>query len=194
MKHWLAAVAAMMVTTMAVAPVRAEEDDAKAAIAEANAKMMKRYYPKGSLKRGEEGIVGVAITTDDKGYLTDCRVTKSSGYRDLDNATCDVMLLYGKTKPFMIGNRRVTQQQEGEFNWKLPAGVAKAKVADANRKSAVKLSKNDPSRMICRTQTKTGSLASRQRVCMSAQEWMDQKDQAQGDMVEMQRRNQMNAN
>jgi hypothetical protein len=29
---------------------------------------------------------------------------------------------------------------------------------------------------------------------MSAQEWLDQKDQAQGDMGDMQRRNQMNAN
>jgi TonB family protein len=193
MKRFVMVVAAVL-TMGAAGPSAAQEGDAKTAIAEANAKMMQRYYPKGSLKRGEEGAVGVEITTDDKGYLTACRITKSSGYRDLDNATCDVMLLYGKTKPFMIGDRRVAHQQEGEFNWRLPAGVAKAKVADANRKSAVKLSKNDPNRMICRTQTKTGSLATRERICMSAQEWLDQKDQAQGDMGDMQRRNQMNAN
>lgn len=175
----------------------AEPADGRSAIQRANAEMMARHYPKGSLKRGEEGTVGISVTTDTRGMPTDCEVTKSSGYRELDSATCELLLMYGRTKPFTDGNRRIQKKQEGQFVWTLPPGVAKAVVADANKqsvKAARKLAANDPNRMICRTSMRTGSNAQRTRICMTRSEWIAQRQESQTDMQDMQRRQSMNAN
>ncbi len=167
------------------------------AIRRANTEMMESYYPKGALRRGEEGTVGFRMTIDTKGYPSDCNVTRSSGYQDLDDATCEVMLMYGRTKPFLDGDRKVAKNQAGEFVWILPRGVARAKVAAANNQSAKaarRATQGDPTRMICRTQGKTGSLSVRERICMTASEWANQRNASQGDMAEMQRRQAMNNN
>lgn len=48
-------------------------------------------YPKGSLQRGETGIVSVVLHVSPKGKVTSCDVTESSGFQNLDAATCSLL-------------------------------------------------------------------------------------------------------
>lgn len=47
-----------------------------------------RDYPKDALRRKEEGPVGMILTVSPEGRVSDCRVVASSGFADLDKATC----------------------------------------------------------------------------------------------------------
>jgi TonB family protein len=47
-------------------------------------------YPPRSVQKGEEGRVGFALTVDEKGKVTSCIITATSGYSRLDEATCRI--------------------------------------------------------------------------------------------------------
>jgi protein TonB len=48
-------------------------------------------YPENARRDGEEGTVAVNLSIGTNGRVTGCTVTKSSGSRDLDNATCRIL-------------------------------------------------------------------------------------------------------
>jgi protein TonB len=48
-------------------------------------------YPENARRHGEEGTVAVNLSIGTNGRVTGCNVTKSSGSRDLDNATCRIL-------------------------------------------------------------------------------------------------------
>jgi len=50
-------------------------------------------YPPKSRRLGQEGTVTVRVQVGRDGVPTDCRVVGTSGHADLDQATCDKMLL-----------------------------------------------------------------------------------------------------
>jgi len=51
-----------------------------------------KNYPSGSVERGEEGVAVIALNVGRDGLVKKCEITSSSGYADLDEATCRLML------------------------------------------------------------------------------------------------------
>jgi protein TonB len=47
-------------------------------------------YPISAIRRGEQGVVDMILNVDQDGRVTDCRVATSSGYDDLDAASCKI--------------------------------------------------------------------------------------------------------
>lgn len=48
-------------------------------------------YPAISLRSHEEGVSGVTLIVDEKGAVTNCLITRSSGSQTLDGVTCDLL-------------------------------------------------------------------------------------------------------
>ena len=53
-------------------------------------------YPEAARAARESGEVGFAVTVDDSGMVSECRVTKSSGSKSLDSATCKLIRRRGR--------------------------------------------------------------------------------------------------
>lgn len=164
-----------------------------AALAEAmrrdNQKIMFSDYPRGALKRGEEGTVGIRVVTDQQGRLRECAVTKSSGFAELDAASCDFLIRHARSKPYLAPNGGgVVRQQDGQVVWTLPperkAALAredKAQVKKANNKELARASE----KLICRSQATTGSLIASQRICLTRTQWQQQYANAQDETQDM---------
>src|SRR6478735_5228039 len=58
-----------------------------------------KLYPKRALAAKEEGAVGFTVTLDNKGDVTNCQVTQSSGHPLLDEETCKLITLNAVFKP-----------------------------------------------------------------------------------------------
>ncbi|WP_375398697.1 energy transducer TonB [uncultured Sphingomonas sp.] len=56
-------------------------------------------YPRAAREAGEEGTVGVRFLVWTDGRVTDCDITRSSGYRDLDAATCRLIIERYRFRP-----------------------------------------------------------------------------------------------
>ncbi|MBY8827844.1 energy transducer TonB [Hephaestia mangrovi] len=56
-------------------------------------------YPPTALRAGEEGSVRVKVAVDSDGVPIRCRVVQSSGYADLDQGTCDIVMRRGRFVP-----------------------------------------------------------------------------------------------
>ncbi|AXJ95082.1 MULTISPECIES: energy transducer TonB [unclassified Sphingomonas] len=56
-------------------------------------------YPPAAMRAGEQGRVFVRLSIDNKGSVTDCVVQRSSGFPDLDNATCVLAHHHGLFAP-----------------------------------------------------------------------------------------------
>ena len=195
MRFWITLVSAMAVSSPAVAQGSQE----------ANAATMRRNgdqiqfdnYPPESLARGQEGNVGIAVVTDRDGRIQTCSVRTTSGYHALDRASCDLVTLYGRTKSFTAAgsSRPSTREQTGTVVWRLPPGHPRPATRppfDVDQKTMLAAG-SDQTRKICKTQTRTGSLVDRQRVCMSASDWEQQRKRTQDDLNSMQPR-MMNTN
>lgn len=86
-----------------------------------NGEIQFAHYPSGSLARGEQGTVGIEVTTDNQGRLRSCAVYKSSGFPALDNATCDLLISHLKMKPWLPPNGGGgARRQQGQVTWALP--------------------------------------------------------------------------
>ncbi|WP_017651896.1 energy transducer TonB [Fortiea contorta] len=84
------------------APVNRSSGNGRAACRECNAK-----YPEAARRRGIEGRVEVAVDTDDQGNVTNVRVARSSGNRELDEETLRQARDW-KLKPAAGGRRGVS--------------------------------------------------------------------------------------
>jgi TonB family protein len=77
-------------------------------------------YPKDSLQRREEGTVGYRVEVDKKGELKTCEVTRSSGFRSLDLATCVLLIRNGRFKARTNPDgRKVQYTHDGQIVWKI---------------------------------------------------------------------------
>jgi TonB family protein len=78
-------------------------------------------YPAGAVRRKEEGTVGFAMLIDPNGKVGQCLVTESSGFPELDQVTCGVMLVRGKFKPGRDENGKpIYDRYKGFLTWRLP--------------------------------------------------------------------------
>lgn len=179
----LAAIACAAAPCAAVAQTTTEPADTSASpIVERNNLVIRKFYPASSLRRGEEGQVAFRMILNREGRMNACQVTKSSGYKALDKATCD-MILAGATGQIMrnADNRRVSYQRDGLIDWVLPEGVARPAVKPAfDVRSA-----STGEALVCRRQQKTGSLVD-QKVCLTREDWKRQEAYAQQETRDMQ--------
>lgn len=148
-------------------------------------------YPLESLKRGEEGTVGIKVRLDRRGRLLSCAVSKSSGFAALDTASCDMLIANARMQPFLNADgRRIEKESDGQVVWKLPED-RKARIEQASLpvgpapKSAKGRLSRSGERVICRTQATIGSLVARTKTCLTAGEWARQYNYAQEQTQDM---------
>lgn len=77
-------------------------------------------YPKASLRLNEQGVAHYRLGLDDEGLATSCTVTRSSGYRRLDQLTCAAAVQHAKFIPAANDKGHpVPTVYEGKVDWSL---------------------------------------------------------------------------
>ncbi|HYI41788.1 MAG TPA: energy transducer TonB [Allosphingosinicella sp.] len=158
----------------AAAPAAAAPSPEAAARDAANKEVILGQYPERARRAGEQGSVVFKVALDREGYATSCEVTQSSGYKRLDQETCDLILDRAVFKGVRGADGRKTNVvTEGVVKWRLPKGEVTGP-APVRMAAAPKSEKK-----ICRRKVKTGSLADYERHCATAAEWARMTDQTQ---------------
>jgi TonB family protein len=128
--------------------------------------VMFKSYPPRALAAGEQGAVFFIVTIDNNGQPTSCDVTHSSGYRLLDEETCNLIVQHGTFKAVVGPKGKLKQStHEGVVNWTIPG---KAPVAI---KAIPLMSEGKPEKQVCKISQATGSLIAKNRQCMTRREW-----------------------
>ena len=148
----------------------------------ANGEFILKHYPRGALDAGEHGLVRFRITLDQKGEMTGCEVTKSSGYSRLDMETCELIRRYARFTPVVNSEgRTVVATRNGYVNWQLPAGsLPMAKPRSDGLAGA------GTGKMTCRRGLRTGSLVATNRRCMSDSDWARMTGEAKSRLRDVQ--------
>lgn len=132
-----------------------------------NGEFILKHYPRRALDAGEQGLVRFRIALDEKGEMTSCDVTRSSGYSRLDTETCELIQRYARFTPVVNSEgRTVAATRDGYVNWQLPAGslpMAKPRPD--------KLARAGNEKMVCRRGVRTGSLVATNTRCMWDSDW-----------------------
>lgn len=145
-----------------------------------NGEFIFRQYPPRAKAAGEQGTVKFQVEVNAKGIVLSCKVTRSSGFRRLDDETCEMIVDHATFTPTLdSGGKEREAVHDGLVNWKLDDGsVAPPKVSEANL----------PDKIICKRITKTGSLVAHSRQCMTRRQWEFQAQEARDAVGEIQRR------
>jgi protein TonB len=78
-------------------------------------------YPRRAIDMHEEGTVKYHLTISADGRVKDCKVTTSSGYRDLDAVTCRLVQQRSRFKPQIGPNGVATDYTvDSENKWVVP--------------------------------------------------------------------------
>lgn len=138
-------------------------------------------YPPRALAAGEQGSVRFRAEVDAKGNVMACKVTLGSGFERLDLETCDLIVNHATFKPTLDGEGKAREAiHDGIVNWRIPGAVPTAKVASVGGRS--------PDEVVCKRITKTGSLVSHSRLCLTRREWSRYADRNQDQYGEIQGR------
>ncbi|HET7708177.1 MAG TPA: energy transducer TonB [Sphingomicrobium sp.] len=131
-----------------------------------NGEFIAKHYPGRALKAGEQGKVSFQIVVQPDGSLESCEITKSSGYKSLDDETCELILRYARLTPVRNAEgRAIRAVQNGYINWVHPRGRGK-------RASALAVAPvQTPDKIMCKRTPTTGSLIKRTKQCMTARQW-----------------------
>ena len=163
-----AAAASLVQATDSVAPVQSK-----------NGEFIFSKYPPRALAAGEQGAVRFRAEVDAKGNVMGCKVTAGSGYERLDRETCDLIVNHATFKPTLDGDGKAREAiHDGIVNWRIPGAPPAAKVALIGGKS--------PDEVVCKRITKTGSLVSHSRLCLTRREWVRYAEENQDRYGEVQ--------
>jgi protein TonB len=78
-------------------------------------------YPTAALREGREGSVGIDVTIDEKGRVSDCAVTASSGSDLLDQATCRLYARRARFTPSLDdAGKPATAHRADRVRWQIP--------------------------------------------------------------------------
>ncbi|MEQ1498137.1 MAG: TonB family protein [Novosphingobium sp.] len=77
-------------------------------------------YPRRGLINQREGRVGYRLSIDSAGRATACTVTKSSGFPELDEATCQLLPRRARFDPARNDGAAVRGSYAGSVTWRLP--------------------------------------------------------------------------
>lgn len=148
----------------------------------ANGEFILKHYPRRALDAGEHGLVRFRITLDQKGEMSSCDVTRSSGYVRLDTETCELMQRYARFKPVVNSEgRAVGATRSGYVNWQLPPGTL-----PMVRPRPETLAGASTEKMVCRRGVRTGSLVATDRRCMRDSDWTRMTGEARGRLRDVQ--------
>ena len=140
-----------------------------------------RKYPPRAKAAGEQGDVTFRAEYDKKGSILSCEVTRSSGYKRLDEETCELIVKHARFKPELLnGGKRVDGIQTGLVEWRIPGAPPPPAVKQANF--------DNPDKIICKKIPRGGSLVIMSKQCLTKREWQFQADEARDTMGEAQRR------
>jgi TonB family protein len=139
-----------------------------------------KLYPQRALKAHEEGAVGFVVTLNNKGDVTNCQVTHSSGHPLLDQETCKLVTLNAVFKPDPGISPSQTKTSEGIINWKLPNSTTQLASPLAVSSSSA------PEKIVCKKIVRTGTVAGVERTCMTPTEWARTSDQQREEWEEIQ--------
>ncbi len=77
-------------------------------------------YPAAARSQGASGKVGFRLSVDEHGKPDTCLVLESSGSKDLDTATCDLMLARARFIPaHELGGKRVRANYDSAIRWRI---------------------------------------------------------------------------
>jgi TonB family protein len=139
-----------------------------------------KLYPPRALKAREEGAVGFKVTLSNKGDVTNCEVTHSSGHPLLDEETCKLVTLNAVFKPDPSLSPSQTKTSDGIITWKLPNSTTQLAAPQAVSSNGA------PEKIVCKKITKTGTLSGFERTCMTPTEWAKQSDAMKADFEDIQ--------
>ena len=163
-----ATAACLLLAGPSAAAAQAPGDDAFAQTE--NGAMVFKNYPKKSLARGEEGIVSFQVKLNKDGKLGNCIVTESSGFPDLDAATCELIVMHARFKA--VENEagwRIASSHAGKVLWKLPEGLARAERPQPQALARkVDLAETE---LICKRAARNDSFYVQKKVCLSRKDW-----------------------
>lgn len=152
-------------------------------ITAANAAVIARYYPRASIRRGEEGAVEFRVVLNREGKIESCAITRSSGFVNLDDRTCDLMVETARFAAIRDASGwRARSVHDGRIVWRIPDDQVPDTMAAPNR--SIKVSAED--RIVCRRQLRRGSLYVVEKICLSAADWRRQREYSQGALHAMQ--------
>jgi len=79
-----------------------------------------RDYPRRAFERGEQGTTYLRFVVQPNGRVRDCIVTRSSGHRDLDTATCPLLERRLRYRPARdAAGRPIAETIRGQQGWLL---------------------------------------------------------------------------
>jgi len=129
-----------------------------------------KLYPQRAPKAHEEGAVGFLVTLNNKGDVTNCQVTQSSGHPILDEETCKLITLNAVFKPDPNLSPSQTKTSPGVITWKLPDSTTQLAAPQAVSSNGA------PEKIVCKKTAKAGTLSGFERTCMTPTEWAKQSD------------------
>lgn len=133
-------------------------------IQSANGEFIFSQYPPRALAAGEQGSVRFRAEVDEKGNVMKCKVTEGSGYKRLDRETCDLIVDHARFKPALDDDGKARDAiHEGFVNWRIPGSTPA---------TATEVASNSTEEVICKRVSKTGSLVTRSRLCLTQREWV----------------------
>ena len=81
-------------------------------------------YPTRSLRNEEQGAVSFRLTVDRYGKATACEITGSSGYVQLDETTCSLMMRRSRFYPALNdAGEAIVGSWSSRIRWEVPQGV-----------------------------------------------------------------------
>lgn len=144
-----------------------------------NGEFIFSHYPPRALAAGEQGSVRFRAEVDADGTVLRCKVIEGSGHKRLDRETCDLIVDHASFSPVVDNEGKAREAtHEGIVNWRIP-GVAPAD-------KAALIEGRPPDEVICKRVTKTGSLVSRSRLCMTRREWVASAERNQTEWGDLQ--------
>ena len=162
----------MLQALLLIAAITATAQSQQSPVQTKNGEFIFRQYPPRARAAGEQGSVRFQAEVDADGIVMSCKVTASSGYRRLDDETCEMIIDHASFKPTLDSHGKAREaMHDGVVNWRLGGNMPAAKPQLA--------SSDVPDKVICKRSPRTGSLVASSRLCMTAREWIQRADKNQ---------------
>src|SRR5262245_54017264 len=112
---------ALFLATSAINATSAPPQEVDQSVQSKNGEFIFRQYPPRAKAAGERGTVRFQAEVDAKGNVMSCKVIGSSGYRRLDDETCEMIIDHATFKPTLDGDGKAREAiHNGIVNWRLP--------------------------------------------------------------------------
>ena len=164
---------------VAAASVAGVSSDTGQSVESKNGEFIFSQYPPRAKAAGEQGSVRFRAEVDAEGNVLGCKVTATSGFKRLDQETCDLIVDHASFKPTLDSEGKAREAvHDGVVNWRIPGTTKTASAATVGGRS--------PDDVVCKRITKTGSLVSHSRLCLTRREWIRYAEENQDRYGEIQ--------